>query len=142
MKYQAIIFDWDGTLMDSAQRIVESMELAAKDVGLDVRTPYEIRQIIGLGLPEAIIHLWQDLENDPLTIEEMRARHEAARRLAYERGRGCHTLICRGGFWSWTARSASASDDSGLSGRESSNARRRRSASCGARGAVSQSHSS
>lgn len=75
MKYQAIIFDWDGTLMDSAQRIVESMELAAVDVGLDVRTPYEIRQIIGLGLPEAIIDLWNDLEADPLTVEEMRARY-------------------------------------------------------------------
>jgi len=61
--------------MDSAQRIVESMELAALDLGLDVRTPYEIRQIIGLGLPEAIMNLWQDLERDPLTVEEMRSRY-------------------------------------------------------------------
>lgn len=61
--------------MDSAQRIVESMELAAEDLGLEVRTPHEIRQIIGLGLPEAIIDLWNHLDSDQRTVDEMRARY-------------------------------------------------------------------
>lgn len=49
MKYEAIIFDWDGTLVDSAQRIVESMQCAAQDSALQLKTPDDIRQIIGLG---------------------------------------------------------------------------------------------
>ncbi|MFT5593630.1 MAG: phosphoglycolate phosphatase [Oceanicoccus sp.] len=69
MKYQAIIFDWDGTLADSASRIVESMQCAAKDFDLPYRSEYDVKQIIGLGLPEAIVSLWPQLEADRTVVK-------------------------------------------------------------------------
>ena len=56
--YALIVFDWDGTLMDSAARIVDCMQLAAVDVGVAVPTAAETREIIGLGLNEAIARLF------------------------------------------------------------------------------------
>ena len=34
MKFELLIFDWDGTLMDSEARIVACVEAAVKDLGL------------------------------------------------------------------------------------------------------------
>lgn len=72
MKYQAIIFDWDGTLVDSTGRIVEAMHLASTDVGLPRLTDYDVKQIIGLGLPEAIMDLWPQLSADGSDLKAMR----------------------------------------------------------------------
>jgi phosphoglycolate phosphatase len=58
MKYQLVIFDWDGTLMDSTGRIVSCMQAAAKDMGLPDLSGLAVQQIIGLGLPEAIQTLY------------------------------------------------------------------------------------
>ncbi len=55
------VFDWDGTLMDSTQKIVGCMQKAAKSLGLPVLEPASIQNIIGLGLPEAIARLYPDL---------------------------------------------------------------------------------
>lgn len=54
------IFDWDGTLMDSTRKIVGAMEAAVAELGWPVRSADEIRNIIGLGLPEAIEYLFPD----------------------------------------------------------------------------------
>jgi phosphoglycolate phosphatase len=54
MKYKLIVFDWDGTLMDSEARIVESMQGALMDVQRQAQTPQQVREIIGLGLHEAV----------------------------------------------------------------------------------------
>lgn len=51
--YKVIIFDWDGTVMDSVERIVSSMRSAANVVGLPVPTANQVKQIIGLSIPEA-----------------------------------------------------------------------------------------
>lgn len=72
MKYQAIVFDWDGTLVDSTGRIVEAMHLASNDVGLPKLTDYDVRQIIGLGLPEAIMDLWPQLDSASSELKAMR----------------------------------------------------------------------
>ncbi len=72
MKYQAVIFDWDGTLVDSAQKIVESMQAAAQDHFLEARSDFAIRQIIGLGLPEAIMQLWPQLTPTDARLQLMR----------------------------------------------------------------------
>lgn len=53
-----IIFDWDGTLMDSERQIVHCMQMAAHDLELVVPTYESVRHIIGLGLPEAIERLF------------------------------------------------------------------------------------
>jgi phosphoglycolate phosphatase len=48
-----LVFDWDGTLADSEQFIVNAMQAAIEQLDLDMRTRDEIRNIIGLGLMEA-----------------------------------------------------------------------------------------
>ncbi|WIX34480.1 HAD-IA family hydrolase [Salinicola sp. JS01] len=68
-RYRLVIFDWDGTLMDSAARIVACMEAAADELGWVAPTPAAIRDIIGLGLPEAMEALYPgigELERDTL----------------------------------------------------------------------------
>ncbi len=57
-----LIFDWDGTLIDSTAKIVRCMQCAAEQVGVDVLEADAICQIIGLGLPEAIAELYPDLD--------------------------------------------------------------------------------
>lgn len=59
-RYQLVIFDWDGTLMDSAPRIVAAMQAAARDLKWRVLGDEAIRDIIGLGLPEALAVLYPD----------------------------------------------------------------------------------
>ncbi len=53
-KYQLIIFDWDGTLMDSTAQIVNCMQLSITEMKAEARSDASILDIIGLGLEEAI----------------------------------------------------------------------------------------
>lgn len=52
--YDLVIFDWDGTLMDSVAQIVRSIQAAAQILGVDVPSEAAAKDIIGLGLPEAM----------------------------------------------------------------------------------------
>jgi phosphoglycolate phosphatase len=56
-RYPLIIFDWDGTLIDSQAHIIDSMRGAIADQGLEVPADDAIRHIIGLSLPVAIATL-------------------------------------------------------------------------------------
>lgn len=69
--YQLLIFDWDGTLVDSIGRIVAAMHGAADTCGVARCTDEQVKAIIGLGLPEAIAVLYPHL-NDPRLIERFR----------------------------------------------------------------------
>lgn len=62
-RYDLIVFDWDGTLVDSTQLIVDSILAASADVGLMQPEPSAARSIIGLGLPEALRTLFGDLSD-------------------------------------------------------------------------------
>lgn len=53
-----IIFDWDGTLMDSETQIVHAMFGAIADMQLEKRSADQCRDIIGLGLREAVDALY------------------------------------------------------------------------------------
>lgn len=70
---RALIFDWDGTLVDSVANIVKAMHVAADSVGLQRCTDLEVKNIIGLGLPEAIATLYPRLE--PGRVEDLRAAY-------------------------------------------------------------------
>ena len=59
--YKLLIFDWDGTLVDSIGRIVAAMHLAADSCALPRRADEAVRGIIGLALPEAVRVLYPDL---------------------------------------------------------------------------------
>jgi len=51
--WKVIVFDWDGTLMDSTGAIVRAAQRAIDDVGLPMPPSDRIREIIGLGLQES-----------------------------------------------------------------------------------------
>ncbi|HSS65633.1 MAG TPA: HAD-IA family hydrolase, partial [Gammaproteobacteria bacterium] len=53
-RYGLLVFDWDGTLADSEQRIVDSVRRALSELGLPDRSPAQIRNIIGLGMQECL----------------------------------------------------------------------------------------
>lgn len=72
--YKLLIFDWDGTLVDSIGRIVDSMRLAAEFCELPWRDDAAIKGIIGLGLPEAICTLYPDIDEQQL-IQRFRASY-------------------------------------------------------------------
>lgn len=63
-EYKFIVFDWDGTLMDSAQKIVSCMRVAIERAGLPERTDDQMRHIIGLGMHEAIERLFPEQQVD------------------------------------------------------------------------------
>lgn len=54
MKLQAVFFDLDGTLVDSAPDLVTATNKTLAEYGLPPRTPEEIRGFIGQGLRELI----------------------------------------------------------------------------------------
>ncbi|MGI0116567.1 HAD family hydrolase [Zooshikella sp. RANM57] len=72
--YQAIIFDWDGTLLDSTLAIAESLKEAATDLQLPILSRNEYQNIIGLGLSEALQTLYPSLSGGQWQIE-MRERY-------------------------------------------------------------------
>jgi len=59
-----LIFDWDGTLMDSAPRIVSAMQETARRLNLSVPTDSEVNHIIGLSLEKAFDRLFGQLSED------------------------------------------------------------------------------
>ena len=58
-----VIFDWDGTLMDSVGHIVSAMQAAADELGLSVPPASAVRHIIGLSLEPAIRQLFGNLSD-------------------------------------------------------------------------------
>jgi len=56
--FDLVVFDWDGTLMDSEAKIVRCIQAAARGTGVPVPTVDEARHIIGLGLGEAMDRLF------------------------------------------------------------------------------------
>jgi len=72
--YKLVIFDWDGTLMDSVDRIVSSMQSAAKTVGLVIPSNEEVKQIIGLSITEALQQLFAGITGEQ--IDTMRLQYK------------------------------------------------------------------
>ena len=56
--YRLIVFDWDGTLMDSVAQIVDAMHASMRDLGVELLSTDQVKNIIGLGLREAIDALY------------------------------------------------------------------------------------
>ncbi len=53
-RYDLIVFDWDGTVMDSTAVISGSIQAACRDLGLPVPDDATARHVIGLGLDQAL----------------------------------------------------------------------------------------
>jgi phosphoglycolate phosphatase len=60
-RYDLIVFDWDGTVMDSTAVIVGSIQAACRDLGLDIPEDETARHVIGLGLDQALRYAVPDL---------------------------------------------------------------------------------
>lgn len=54
MRYRLIVFDWDGTLLDSTGGIVECIQEAARDLRLPVPMRETASHVIGLGLHDSL----------------------------------------------------------------------------------------
>lgn len=58
--FDLLVFDWDGTLVDSAGGIVAAFQHAIDDLDLPARSNDEIASLIGLGMWEAMAVLFPD----------------------------------------------------------------------------------
>ncbi len=56
--YSLLVFDWDGTLMDSVARIVSCLRASVEELQLPGRAEQDYRNVIGLGLREALEGLY------------------------------------------------------------------------------------
>ncbi len=74
-QFDLIVFDWDGTLMDSAAAIVTALQAAARDIDVEPPTDERARHIIGLGLREALEHAMPDLSPEHYTALSERYRY-------------------------------------------------------------------
>lgn len=63
-QFELVIFDWDGTLIDSEAKIVTCMQAAMRDSGLPVLEPKQIRNVIGLGMQETLEALYPGINRN------------------------------------------------------------------------------
>ena len=76
MEVKVVIFDWDGTLIDSVEHIAESLHQAATDLGFPRLEREAYRDIIGLGMVEALHKLYPGIGHEEMTrIREGYANH-------------------------------------------------------------------
>lgn len=73
-QFDLIVFDWDGTLMDSTAHITRSIQAACRDLGLPVPGDEAANYVIGLGLREALQIAVPTLDpaDYPLLVERYR----------------------------------------------------------------------
>ena len=60
-RFDLLVFDWDGTLMDSAAAIVASIQESCRDLGLPVPERERAAHVIGLGLKDALSYAVPEL---------------------------------------------------------------------------------
>ncbi|WP_028456570.1 HAD-IA family hydrolase [Chitinilyticum litopenaei] len=65
-RFDLLVFDWDGTLMDSTATITYAIRQAFEDVGLPVPSERDARYVIGYGLNEAMQHLAPEASADEI----------------------------------------------------------------------------
>ncbi|MGH8441821.1 MAG: HAD family hydrolase [Nevskiaceae bacterium] len=83
--YDLLVFDWDGTLADSAALIVAGMQRAIVELKLPARTDAQVRELIGLGFYDAMERLFPEF-----TPEDIHRAMEGYRRLLVAGGHAHH----------------------------------------------------
>ncbi|WP_027149223.1 HAD family hydrolase [Methylobacter tundripaludum] len=66
-KFDLIIFDWDGTLIDSIDWIVHCLQTAGKQCGRDIPEPQAAKDVIGLSITNACAKLFPGVDQETLT---------------------------------------------------------------------------
>jgi phosphoglycolate phosphatase len=108
-RYELIVFDWDGTVMDSTAVIAGSIQAACHDLGLPVPSDEAARHVIGMGLAGALRHAVPDAPESMYEPLVERYRHHflsqdeaiplfaGARELIAElQGAGCRLAVATG----------------------------------------------
>jgi len=62
-RFDLIVFDWDGTLMDSVDWIVRCLLVAAKEQNCELPKEQDIKDIIGLSIHKSLDRLFPELDN-------------------------------------------------------------------------------
>lgn len=66
MKYKAVIFDLDGTLLDTIEDLKNSVNYALESCGMNVRTLDEVRRFVGNGIRNLMRRAVPEGEDDPM----------------------------------------------------------------------------
>ena len=74
-KFDLLVFDWDGTLLDSTGAIVAAVQFACRDLGIPEPSDTHASQVIGLGLADALRHSAPDLPDDKFQLMLERYRY-------------------------------------------------------------------
>jgi phosphoglycolate phosphatase len=74
-RFELLVFDWDGTLMDSAGAIVASIQESCRDLGLPVPERERAAHVIGLGLKDALQYAVPELPPSEYGRLAQRYRH-------------------------------------------------------------------
>ena len=93
-RFDLVVFDWDGTLIDSTATIARSIQAAAADLGLPVPAFARASHVIGLGLRDALAHAVPDLDPARITAFSERYReHYLAAEHQFDLFDGARELI-------------------------------------------------
>jgi phosphoglycolate phosphatase len=76
-RFRLVVFDCDGTLVDSQHAIIAAMRVAFRETGIDEPDPAAVRHVVGLTLEEAIRRLM------PGALPELHRQSAAAYRRAF-----------------------------------------------------------
>lgn len=76
-RFDLVVWDWDGTVVDSTGAIADAIVGAAADLGLPVPSLQAARWVIGLGLLEAIHHAVPAIRREqvPAFVERYRVHY-------------------------------------------------------------------
>jgi phosphoglycolate phosphatase len=76
-RFDLVVWDWDGTIIDSVGAVSDAMIGAASDLALPVPTPEQARWVIGMGLMDAIHHAVPSIRREqmPAFIERYRVHY-------------------------------------------------------------------
>ena len=75
MRYELVIFDWDGTLMDSTRMIARSLQQACRDVGVGAPSEADTLFVIGLNLADTFARVAPGLDAEGQRALAERYRH-------------------------------------------------------------------
>jgi phosphoglycolate phosphatase len=75
VSYDLVIFDWDGTLMDSTRLIATSLQSACRDVGIAIPSERDAMFVIGLNIEDTFRHVAPGLDPDGRARVAERYRH-------------------------------------------------------------------
>ena len=74
-RYDLVVFDWDGTLMDSTRVIAQSLRSACGDIGIAIPSEEDALYVIGLGLADSFAHVAPTLDPEGQRRLSERYRH-------------------------------------------------------------------